>query len=72
MPVIQPIARLGLAKVLITRSPHLTADQAVRNATDIITALHRLGLQVGPTAAFGPQKAGLDALDLMAELVEEG
>ena len=52
--MIHPAARLGLARVLLAGNPHMSAEQAVNNATNIIGGLHRLGLQVGPIAAFGP------------------
>lgn len=72
MPFIHPIARIGLARVLLARSPHLTAEQAVEHATQIIRGLHALGLQVGPVAAFGPHEGVRpDALDELADRIED-
>lgn len=72
---VHPIARLGLARILVRRSPHLTPERAVRNADDIIRALHDIGLQVGPIDCFGPHasdaRVDLDAVGLMADLYEQ-
>ncbi len=57
---IHPAARVGLARVLFLRAPTLTPERAVSNATDIIRALHGIGLEIGPMAAFGPHDQALE------------
>jgi hypothetical protein len=74
--MIHPAARLGLARVLLAGHPKMTAEQAVANATAIITGLHQLGLQVGPMACFGPQELAraaisFDTIGEIADLIEE-
>ena len=53
---IHPGALLGLAHVLQSGFPKMTADQAVDNAVQIIRGLHMQDLEIGPLAAFGPHE----------------
>jgi hypothetical protein len=71
---INPGSLVGLAYVLQSGYPKMTANTAVNNAAQIIRGLHRMGLEVGPQAAFGPQATqpatALDALDVAADMIE--
>jgi hypothetical protein len=74
--MIHPAARLGLARVLLAGHRSMTAEQAVSNATANIAGLHRLGLQVGPMACFGPHELRgaairFDTIGEIADLIEE-
>lgn len=68
-PITFPRARLGLATILMARRPELEPARAVKNADDIIAALHSMGLQVGPIAAFGPHD-DTSTRDPLASFVE--
>lgn len=73
--IVHPAALIGLAHVLQSGYPNMSAQQAVSNAKQIILGLHKMDLQVGPVAAFGPQQAAgtgtsFDALDIVADMVE--
>jgi hypothetical protein len=73
--IIQPGALLGVAHIFQSANPNMTAPVAVANAQEFIRACHRMGLEVGPVAAFGPHEessnASLDALDLAADMIEK-
>ena len=71
--LIHPASLVGLAHVLQSGHPSMTAEVAVANAQQIIRGLHAMDLEIGPVAAFGPQAASsspLDGLDLMADMIE--
>lgn len=75
MNLVHPGALIGLAHILQSGHPNMTAEQAVSNAHQIIRAMHKLDLQMGPMAAFGPQQqtssgTSFDALDLVADMME--
>ena len=71
---VHPGSLFGLATILQQGVPRMTPEQAVNNAHQIIEGLHRLGLEIGPLAAFGPHEMEhgnpLDALDLAADMIE--
>jgi hypothetical protein len=71
--LINPAALVGLAHVLQSAYPKMTAQVAVGNAKEIIRGLHMQGLEIGPADAFGPQAVAntpLDGLDLVADMIE--
>lgn len=74
MQLVHPVALVGLARVLQAGNPKMSAEMAVNNSNQIIKGLHKLGLQVGPLAAFGPQAAvadqPFDGLNLIADMIE--
>lgn len=78
--VVQPSARLALARVLAHRSAHLTPERAIDNANAIIKALHQLGYDVGPIAMWGTDQpvtpqigdAFTQALSLLNDMEESG
>lgn len=75
MNLVHPGALIGLAHVLQSAYPKMSAEQAVSNSAQIIRGLHKMDLQVGPMAAFGPQQqtsggTSFDALDLVADMME--
>lgn len=64
---------MGLAHVLQSGHP-MSPPVAVANAQKIIQGLHRLGLEIGPIAAFGPHDTSsqpFDGLDLVADMIEK-
>lgn len=70
--IIQPVALLGLSHVLRSAYPKMTPQVAVANAEQIIEALHKMDLDIGPADGFGPQPVSaqpLDALDVAAERI---
>ena len=71
--LIHPGSLVGLAHVLQSGT-NMTAPVAVNNAEQIIRGLHRMGLEIGPVEAFGPQattKTPFDGLDLIADMIEK-
>lgn len=71
--LIHPASLVGLAHVLQSGHPNMTAKVAVENAQQIIRGLHRMGLEIGPQAAFGPQAVSntpFDGLDVVADMIE--
>ncbi len=70
---VHPGALVGLAHILQSGHPNMSAAVAVANAEQIIRGLHQMDLEIGPIAAFGPQAASqmpFDALDLAAMRIE--
>ena len=71
--IVHPASLMGLAHVLQSGNPKMSPAVAVDNAHKIIRGLHKMGLEVGPLAAFGPHESSdkpLDALDMAADLIE--
>jgi hypothetical protein len=76
-PIVYPRASLALARILTAANPKMTPVQGEKNATQIIQALHKFGLQVGPLATFGPHDSSagardaFDNFDQMLQSIEE-
>lgn len=69
-----PRSRLSLARILMKGWPRMSPAEAIVNADTIIKALHKMGMQIGPLAAFGPSKDDeetQDAFSGFAEMMEE-
>lgn len=70
--IIHPGALLGVAHVLQSGHPKMTAEMAVDNAVQIIRGLHEMGLEVGPIAAFGPHEVTqTDAFKMAGDLFDK-
>lgn len=72
--LIHPGSLVGLAHVLQSGHPNMSPPVAVANSQQIIRGLHRLGLEIGPIAAFGPHDTSnqpFDGLDLVADMIEK-
>lgn len=72
--IVHPASLIGLAHVLQSGYPKMSAQQAVANAHTIIQGLHQMDLEIGPAAAFGPQAGTVtpfDQLSVVADMMEK-